>query len=205
MIVVIDLDKTLLTVDSYPKWAFFLLRRAIATIDPRTFILVFSYTTLRALRVYDHLTYKKKLMMLNNRDDLNQEFAKSLAPFFRKTVLDYIKNIKNDHTNAKFILSTAAPINYIEHLPAILPFKVEHLFASKIENKVLVENSGQAKVDSFQKVYPNSKCDIFMTDHSDDLPMMKFSDKVVLVGPSQSTIDMVKNRGINVEFTLKDN
>ncbi len=201
MIVVIDLDQTLLTIDSYPKWVFYLLRRSLATIDPRTFILVFFYTALRALCIYDHSTYKHKLMLLNSRDDLNQEFAKKLTSFFNKEVLDYIKT---NHHDAKLVLSTAAPINYVEHLQKLLPFKTENVFASKIENNSLVDNSRESKVSSFQKAYPNSKCDLFITDHTDDIPMMKFSNKVVLVRPSQSTIDMVKNNGINVELILKD-
>lgn len=204
MIVVIDLDQTLLTIDSYPKWVFYLLRRSLATIDPRTFILVFSYTALRALCIYDHSTYKQKLMLLNSRDDLNQEFAKYLILFLRNSVLSYIENLKKKYPHVKFVISTAAPINYVMYLSQLLPFQTDKIIASRIESNLLLDNSKESKVRSFIKTYPDLKCDLFMTDHISDLPMMKFSDKVILVRPSQSTIDMVKNNGINFELILKD-
>ncbi|MCC7460554.1 MAG: haloacid dehalogenase-like hydrolase, partial [Proteobacteria bacterium] len=188
MIIVVDLDKTLLKVDSYPRWIFFHLRHALFS-NPLLFLYLFWLTSKRALKFIGHQRFKHKAMKLLDKSDLNELFAKEISTEISPEVTQFIKS----HDGARLVLSTAAPAQYVQHLTLHLPVKFEATFCSRLESHTFFDNSRDNKVLSFQDKFNNEPCSLFITDHHDDLPMMKLSLKNILVNPSETTLRVVKN------------
>lgn len=195
MIIVIDLDKTLLTRDTFPAWCLYCLRQA-AFSNPILFLHLLLLITTRTIGLLSHLKFKMKMMVLLETSDWNEIFALEISKYVNKTVLNKLKT----YSNARFVLSTAAPIQYVRHLTNVLPLRFESIFATHIENDELINNFGLLKVVAFTQTYKDKKCDVFFTDHTSDVPMMKMSSKVYLVNPSPKTVCEVKNNLITVEI-----
>jgi len=196
MIIVVDLDKTLLSVDSFKAWVFYVLRHALIS-NPLLFLHTFGLTFLRAMKLISHHSFKQKLMILLDKNDWSEIFAKKISKHINWDVVDRLDKYRDD---ASFILSTAAPNHYVQHLVQYLPLQFKNVFASSIIDDKLIDNMGEVKVKNFRENYPSEVCDLFITDHHGDLPMMRLSSRVILVQPSKTTIDMVKNAGINVDL-----
>lgn len=194
MIIVVDLDRTLLSKDSFPAWVFFILRQA-STSNPLLFLHILTLLGLRAFGIINHLTFKKKLMILLDKNDWNELFGKHMSNFTRGKVIELMKK----HDEATYVLSTAAPIQYVQYLARLLPIQFDFVFASRIIDMELYDNSGVSKVISFENVYKNAKCDLFITDHYQDIPMMKFSARTILVNPSKETLTLVNSNAISSE------
>lgn len=194
MIIVVDLDETLLTKNSFSAWALYCLKQA-AFSNPILFFHLLFLITVRTLGLMSHLTFKKKMMLLLETSDWNEIFALEMTNHINKTVLNKLKG----YPNARFVLSTAAPIQYVRHIANMLPLRFESIFATRIENHQLINNFSLVKVMAFTQTYKDKKCDIFFTDHASDVPMMKMSSKVYLVNPSQKTLLEVKNNLITAE------
>lgn len=197
MIIVVDLDKTLLKVDSFPKWIFFHLRLASVS-NPLLFLHLLMLTVRRAFRTIGHVQFKRKMMELLDRSDWNELFAKNLSKHINMEVIQYLKG----HDRAKIVLSTAAPSQYVQYLLPYLSVGFDSVFASTLQHDSIFDNWGPNKVRSFQGKY--ATCDLLITDHRDDLPMMQLSTKTILVNPSETTLRMVKKAGVNIEQIIQE-
>lgn len=196
MLVVVDLDRTILKVDSFPKWVIFLLEKTLSSRKVRLFLFTLYFVILRALNLIDHQSFKMKLMAFDYPTDWNEQFAQTLIPAFQESVIDYLKTILRKHPTARFVVSTAAPVGYVENLLKNVPFKLDKVIASRIQDRRFIDNSGEAKAESFKQAYPNTQCDLFITDHHSDIPMMRMSKLVILVKPSKRTLALARNNGI---------
>lgn len=203
--IVIDLDQTLLRCNSFPKWISFLLKKSISTVRLDLFLTIGIFSLLRLLRFISHSTYKRKISSLPIPKDWNETFSKELTGHFQNSVIDYVKTIYKSNPSLKLILSTAAPANYVEPLSKYFPFSFHQVFASSFKEDSFIDHAGLNKAISFTQAYGDIQCELFITDHHTDIPMMKLSNKVMLVNPSHATLRMLEANDIKFEQLLIEN
>ncbi|MEZ4846834.1 MAG: hypothetical protein R2877_07875 [Bdellovibrionota bacterium] len=132
MIVVVDLDKTLLKIDSFPAWYFYNLRHS-AVSNPLLFAHMFYLGFKRALGLISHVTFKENLMKMLDKSDFHELFAKDLSKHLRIDLADHLKKLQEDAT---LILSTAAPNHYVQHLPNIFRFNLTKFSPATSSSKI---------------------------------------------------------------------
>ena len=103
-------------------------------------------------------------------------------------------------SNQVVVISTAAPERYARYLTRILPFKVNSIHASHIEEQELFDNVGENKLNSFHKMYSGQRIDVFFTDHYEDIPLLNISEYNYLVNPSHTSQRIIDEKEISYEI-----
>lgn len=186
-IIVTDLDGTLISINSFPLWIRFLIKKAICNINLTLLFNLLILLFKRKVLKETHAKFKRQLMQLKYPQSYDHNFAVQLLCYINEDVVTELFNFQN----ACIVISTAAPKNYAEALVSVLPFKVDKLHCSKITNGKIYENFAHNKVISFKNDFNNQVIDLFLTDHIEDLPMILHSEEIILVNPKQETIDQV--------------
>jgi phosphoserine phosphatase len=196
-ILVVDLDGTLYSINTFHyfikylifkcfiKFKIVLLFRLILTISSRLFL--------------THAKMKYQILkLLHNRNDIDYvEFVNSISKKARdlSIFIDESFDIK--------ILATAAPTNYAKIIAK------NHQFHECLGTEFLgakynstFENSKNVKKNNVIR-YLNSKnlseVDVFITDHLDDLPLMKLAKRNILIKPNEDLINQLKQFSISFE------
>lgn len=194
-IVVFDLDGTLVPFNSFPRWVLFLMKSAIINMSLGLLLRIIWNLGLRKLRFLGHSDFKKNIMELEYDEEIDRSFAEYLVGQIDPLVLQDINKLDAED---RLIVSTAAPSNYVRFFVLKTSFYINDFFCSVLEYGDLRENYSISKVDNFIKTYGDKSCDVFYTDHHEDLPMMQYSKKVVLVRPSQLTLEIVESGSVNL-------
>ncbi len=201
---VFDFDHTLITVNSFRMWTieFFLKWRDTYSFRKNllsTFVFLIFYF-LRLFRIINHsmLKYLFLKVWIKYFSDHSVELRNFVENLFRKygrkCLLSIIGQVPS---NAYLIISTAAPYIYAKYIYNVFP-RVDRIHATSINQlcswKDFVENKGIEKVRNlydFLKENGINREDvllIFFTDHADDLPLMKISDKIFLVKGTKNAL-----------------
>ncbi|MDH5979485.1 haloacid dehalogenase-like hydrolase [Vibrio splendidus] len=193
-IIVIDLDGTLIKKNSFPMWIFNLLKCSFFSFNLKVFLTVIFLLIKRKLNILSHKEFKFELMSLNYPLDFDKKFALILKEHVNEKVENCLKEM-----SGTIVISTAAPKNYVRFFLETLDINVEYFHSSYIDEfGLLFENLSENKVVSFLNSFPNSDCDIFFTDHSEDEPMINFSKKTYLVSPKNKTKEILKNNSSDI-------
>ena len=181
--IVVDLDGTLISTNSFPLWIKFLIIRSLKDYNFCCFFKVAYFIFLRKVLRIEHADFKKRLMNLNIDDEYNIEFVNWLSRHLNGTVVKFLSEVKNP-----ILLSTAAPSSYARHLNLIVDFEILSIHSTEVSESEYFENFSNGKVVKFRKFFKDSNVSLFLTDHFDDMPMMKISERVLLVEPSGLTL-----------------
>jgi phosphoserine phosphatase len=188
--IVVDFDKTLIKVNSFPRWVFFNLTQSLLTGRLALFLRIAVLLAQRKiLGRIAHDDFKKSLMLSGFPDDWNRRFAGKCAAFLREEIcLDIVNFIKGGDT---VVLCSAAPECYLKAFAGIVFGELkEKVFVagSRIVNGGLVNNSGNEKVRRLREMFNSPSVSMVYTNSYDDAPLAGIAEKVFLVNPLQKDI-----------------
>ncbi len=197
---VVDLDGTLYTINTFHYFIKFLVYHSIKSINILLLIKIFMALVFRGCMLIPHSKMKYFILksIMNNRSIDYQKFIKKISIYKRN-----ISIIREGEFNLK-ILATAAPSCYASIIAKNEDFDVCLGTDFPISNfDKEFENSKEIKKESVLNYLGhdgNSDFDTFITDHLDDIPLMKLADKNILINPSNVTIKEVKKQLISFEI-----
>ena len=182
-IVGLDLDGTLVRCNSFPLWVKHVFISLIKDIEVYKAMLILAYYSMRLTRLVNHAAFKRRLISLDIPNSYNYSFSKLLiGRYVNRPLLNHLASSQP----AKVYITTAAPHCYAQYIPEFLDFPVQAVIATQWINGEFFENFGDKKVVSFKRLN-EGRCDLFCTDHYEDLPMMMWSKEVILVSPKEGT------------------
>lgn len=184
--IVVDLDGTLLSRNSFGVFAGFLWRTALKKHRFATATQFALWAAARKLRLISHRRLKWQLMKLADASMETSDYealAKELLKYTNSRVANYLKG-------KEWLLATAASHEYVEHIAANLDCTAfiatrrpeSGLFSDYIENK------GEKKLEAVSKFLNGSGIDIAISDHTDDLPLLRAARQRILVKPNGATL-----------------
>ncbi len=190
---IVDLDGTLLSVNSFSRFVVWLWKKFVADGHLHAAGCVAIEVFRRKLRLCTHAEAKKRIMevarhYLSERDFAN--FGHGLCRYMRSEVKAFI----DERKHARTVLATAAPEDYAKAVAAECGF--DFLLASRAETE---ECKGEEKLRRIKALCEYNGLHIrnVMTDHHDDLPLLKLPGvENVLVDPSVETIKILNNQSI---------
>lgn len=193
-VIAIDLDGTLLHVNSFHHWMIALFFRSLRHNLKESFALVF-YVFLRLSKRITHAQMKQKILVRFNKPmyrDMAQEFAKKMHRYVSAEVLELSKEY--DIT----ILATAAPEVYAQEIAKLYGF--DYVLATPTPvSDTFKENIRHFKANSVEQLLKTlhvEKLNAVVSDHYDDLALMQLADKVYLHNANRQTKAYVKANGV---------
>lgn len=196
-VLVVDLDKTLFSINTFHYYIKFLISYGLKKMK---FYLVFKiliFLLLRNFKLITHAKMKYEILKNSCNKQLNiQHFVKSIDLY--KNNLQILKQ----HFDLK-ILATAAPNNYSEIIAkqemfdVCIATKLPEVFYESFENN---KENKKRNVLAYLKKENINHIDVFVTDHIDDLPLIKISKKNIIVKPNENLISILNKNLINYEI-----
>lgn len=197
--VVYDLDGTISKINTFKAWIVFSLVYSFIILNVSDAIKIIRLISGRVLKKIDRITFKENLLKMQNNDNWKQSgiyFAKFIMPFFlRKDILS--------HQDFEFrLLATAAPAIYV------LPFIDRYGYFTDVvcsdfdQHGVFCETLADIKAHAVLGRLNNVGIDLFYTDHHDDIPLAEQSRRVILVHPTEDTINKFKLANIQTPYEL---
>ena len=195
-VLVIDLDGTLFSINTFHFWIKFLILNAFKRFNISLFFKIIFSCSLRLFRLISHS--KMKYLILNatkNQSSIdNHKFIKSIQQYTN----DLSKFIEDDSYEIK-ILATAAPMSYASIISNIYNFNSCIATGNPIDKLSWKENLKEVKKDNvllYLNKFNINKIDTLITDHFDDLPLMQHSLNTILIAPTSSTTAFLKKEAI---------
>ncbi len=200
-LLIVDLDGTLIrgnTFHWFIKFAFLYYLKRFSFKS----ILILILVWLRIMRVISHSILKYYILLTTNG------FPKKSLREFSKIVIKQINPIVLNHFsnyNGIRCLSTAAPENYAAFIGRLLKFDfVLATNSNDLRRRKWVENIGEnKKISLLSHIEENNlsfNLDTLITDHFDDIPLMRIFDKVILINPSEDTIQRIKTLRLKISI-----
>lgn len=207
-ILIIDLDETLLSINSFRIWsAYFLYGKFEELNFQQRSLLWFKAAKIfieRKILRHSHAQTKSALHKLWVQDDNSKALENILIKLEKKIrpnmrgILELISQNKIDA-----ILATAAASLYAEPFAARIGFL--HITSTKLNDK---ENRGEEKSrrvsEFFEKQRWEARKKIFFTDHLEDMPFILKSDKLIWFGEPEK-IGVIKKSAPKLDIILYKN
>lgn len=184
--VIVDLDGTLLTRNSFHIFTRFLLRKAVRRHSVANIIRIASLCSYRKLHAISHRRLKWELMRLADKLLTQADFdrlAESMLAYVNPRVADFVKG-------RQWILATAASAEYVAPLSQLLGCQtyISTKRPDSMRFEDYLEARGEEKLRLTKQRLNGADIDIALTDHIDDLPLLKAAKAPILVNPSHSTL-----------------
>ena len=195
-VIVVDLDGTLVNVNTFHKWMIFLFKKSLShnLLDS---IKILKIISLRLVKLNTHKQMKYRILQISENTRYKNyidEFVNELETYINNEVLEYTKE-----NNTITILATAAPALYAESIANKYAFTY-CLATPETSTKKWFENIKERKRESLEKllnVEQLTKVDIVLSDHHDDIPIMEMAESVFLVNASLDTKAILKKDGLD--------
>lgn len=195
---VVDLDGTLYNTNTFHRWLAFTFRKSLLT-NPKQASLIVLYSLQRLLKKVTHADFKYKILKITEHYDADfiAEFTDSLEKYQNKKVIDFL-----GRSETVCILATAAPELYAGEISHRHHF--DYCVATPSTTAAAwYENIRGEKLRHTQRILReknlNPALEIMLSDHYDDLPIMKLARKVVLINASAKTKHILKENNIRYE------
>ncbi len=196
-VLIIDLDETLITVNSFRIWAdYFLFGKFNKLTLPQHYLLSVKAAKILVERKAfgrSHAQTKAALHKLwLEADDKNalENILISLERRIRPNMGDVVQLISGNKIDA--LLATAAASVYAEPFARRVGFS--HVISTKLGQK---ENRGEEKARNVQEFLVKQgwaeRKKIFFTDHLEDMPFIMKSDKLMWFGKGEEIEDIKKS------------
>ena len=195
-VLVIDLDGTLYRINTFHFFIRYLLNFSLKKLHLKLLSTLLKTIFLRLLKIVNHSKMKFLILKaIKGYDEIDMEgFVFSLKEYRNQL------QIIEDATFGIKILATAAPDCYAKIIALNEGFDVclatntpVGNYRNDFEN---VRNVKKQGVVHYLNSIEVNHLDTMVTDHYDDLPLMKISKQVVLVNPSKETKDILKRNQI---------
>ena len=199
-VAVIDLDGTLIRVNSFPLWMKSLLASAIARGDMGRVATLVWWSVLRRVGTFSHDDLKKRILALRVSEWEVERFVLGLLPYVREDIVERIRESGAEY----HILATAAPATYGRVLSKRLGLKFDAVLCSSDEGGVY---TGMAREDKLSAVirhldeqFPRGYGFSLYTDHEDDLPLAARAETTILCNASDRARAEFKSMGAPHEY-----
>lgn len=206
--VIVDLDGTLLKVNTFEKYVYFSLKETLMSLKIYIVIEILFFLVIRKLRFISHTKLKYHILLKTNvfyDKFLLFKFVDSLLEDRNNQVIEKIHTFKKD--NYFICLSTAAPFNYASIIANY--FKMDACLATPVPismgQKEWQENIRNNKCNNTLSFLNNNNLtfSVFFTDHYDDIDLLKIrKEKNFLVNPNKKTVDEVESNGIDYQLII---
>lgn len=198
-ILVIDLDGTLFATNTFHQYIKYTLKSSFKNLDLRLFFRISIFAFLRAIKIISHSRlkfYTLKAVAKSTYID-NIKFVDKIDR--HKRDMSFLNEKEYDLK----ILATAAPACYADIIARKYGFnaciatetpnsKFDKNFESYKENK-------KDRVLAYLKTIGLRDIDLFITDHMDDLPLIKTSKKNIIVNPDSQFEKVLQSSGAKYE------
>lgn len=196
-VLVVDLDGTLFKINTFHYFIKYLCVKCVLSLNFRLLYRLLLALSSRLFRSHAEMKYQV-LKLLQHRTDIDYlDFLNSI--YSKKREL----NILNDETFHIKILATAAPTCYAniiakkEHFDICLGTDfLDSNFNSTFENS---KKTKKENVINFLKDKNLNEIDTLVTDHIDDLPLMKLAKRTIIINPSENLLNQLKQFSISFE------
>ncbi|ARV09029.1 hypothetical protein BTO05_05030 [Winogradskyella sp. PC-19] len=197
-VLVVDLDGTLYDRNTFHEFLFFLVKYFFIRVAIFRFLPLIIVIMQRLFNLISHAKMKYRvLLIIRNLDIDYTDFISKLSKHKNE-----LKEISDTSFDIK-ILATAAPSCYATHIAKTEGFDVclatdipENGFTSDFEN--LRDRKKENLLDYFKKNNLKS-VDVFITDHIDDVPIIKIAKKNIIINPNTKFSNWLKENLINFE------
>ncbi len=195
-VLIIDLDETLISVNSFPLWAkYFLLGRFDSLTPAKRAVLRIKAAKIFASRKilkHSHAKTKRDLHKIwvaandiSAQDNLLSKLEQNIRPNMQK-LLQLIATKEIDA-----VLATAAASAYAEPFARKIGFT--YVIATGIsDSENRSEEKSRRAIELITKNNWQDREKIFFTDHLEDMPFMKNSDKLIWFG-KDGEIEQIKS------------
>ncbi len=200
----IDLDGTLYATNTFHQFVKYLLTRSAKSLDLLLTFRILLFMTFRMLKIISHSRLKYNVLgSIKNKSYLdNVEFVESIGGYKRD-----ISKLYNEEYNLK-ILATAAPACYSKIIAKDHKFDACIATENPYSRHLLrFENSKENKkknVVSYLKTKGLGTIDLFITDHIDDLSLIKISKKNIIINPDKHFEKTLQSLDIQYEVVRCD-
>lgn len=205
---IFDLDETILSVNSFPRWVVYLVRGKFGGLSPFARLRLSLTTAIilaaRKAHLCNHIAAKQRFQTLWSEaisHDPQQEALTTFINTLTKTIRPVMQDALN-LTKQDAVLATAAAGEYAYALGQTLGFK--HVIATKSRAEGFgAENVRTQKRDNVlafleQQGWQN-RPRIFFTDHHEDLPLIKVSQRVFWFGKDEDVATLsVEAPGVEI-------
>lgn len=200
--VVVDLDGTLLSVNSFREYVLYVVKESLRTGRVGVLLPVMWNVVLRILRVMPHSVMKCRVL---EKSSLFMDAAR-LSRFVDKLLLQVNADVeamceKYRSRGYYILLATAAPVSYSEIISCRMGFDGCCATPLPLPELKWHENARNHKRESVLQHLSsmNASVAVVITDHHDDIPLMKTnSGENILINPSQKTLSFVRKSGIPI-------
>jgi phosphoserine phosphatase len=202
-LVILDLDGTILSINSFRHWALFLMRGQFPHLGParrlRIALSAIAAMTLRKTGLMDHWTLKRRLQCLwqdataGDGGASARRLVQHLKAFVRPELSSVLKDIAAGKYDA--IMATAAAADYAEALGKTLGF--QHVLATPAQRTGdMPDNIGEQKrlsvLDAIRRQGWTDRPRVLFTDHRDDLPLCGVCQTVYWFGSADEMAEAVR-------------
>lgn len=185
-VLVIDLDETLLSINSFKIWAAYFLYGKFDSLKfkQRIFLRIRAWRIFFRRKILKHSHAKTKSdlhsLWIENRDDNALEnIVAKLEKKIRPNMLEILELISKSKCDA--VIATAATSLYAEKFASRIGFA--NIISTRLNEK---ENRGEEKARRVLEFISEQKWEnrkkIFFTDHLEDMPFIMKSDKLMWFG-----------------------
>ena len=197
-VLVVDLDGTLYDRNTFHEFLFFLVKYFFIRVAIFRFLPLIIVIMQRLFNLISHAKMKYRvLLIIRNLDIDYTDFISKLSKHKNE-----LKEISDTSFDIK-ILATAAPSCYATHIAKAEGFDAclatdipENGFTPDFEN--LRDRKKENLLDYFKKNNLKS-VDVFITDHIDDVPIIKIAKKNIIINPNTKFSNWLKENLINFE------
>ncbi len=197
-LLIIDLDGTFVSVNTFHKWMIFVAKQALKKLGLKALSKILYTIALRAFKRINHAQMKYAILEVSEKLVTDKEieiFVNTLEPYVHLNILKILeeKNIS--------ILATAAPLIYAKAIKEKYGF--DYVIAtSPTSIKPWKENLKEEKKKNLLALLKEEDIrasqSILYTDHHDDLPLMRYANETYLVGDSKETLEKIEEKNINI-------
>jgi len=211
-LIILDLDGTILSINSFRHWALFLMRGQFPHLSPvrrvRTALSAITAMGLRKAGAMDHWALKRKLQALwqeatkGDGGASAQRLVQHLKTFVRPELSPVLGDIAAGKYDA--IMATAAAADYADALGQSLGF--QHVLSTPAQRTADArDNVGEQKrlsvLAAIGRQGWNERPRILFTDHADDLPLCGACQTVYWFG---SATEMAKAASVTPGVRFQD-
>lgn len=193
--VIVDLDGTYYRGNTLHDYLRCALKVRLRHLDPRGASILLQYL-LRGLRLISHANFKERALRAAISDEALEAFAAHAESRINRSLKELLAAERQ--AGSLVVLASAAPEFYIPRL-----WDGDYTGSVLYREGGLEECRGERKLERVNELLKNkgaSGIDLAISDHLDDLPLMRAACERILVSPGRRTVEAMRCEGL--DFTL---
>jgi len=200
-LLIIDLDGTFVSVNTFHKWMKFIFIEELKRLHFISVFKILKIVGLRFTKSINHAQMKFAILELSEQNITTTQidaFVNTLDTYVNHTILEQLQ--KKCGTS---ILATAAPLLYAKQIKEKYYF--DYVIAtpstkvSPWKENIKDEKSKNVSI-LLESQHLSYQTSILYTDHHDDTPLIRYTQKTYLINPSIETKDKLEDE--NISFTV---